>query len=247
MRIDAYLSNSGISKSRTAARDMIEEGRILFDGVPVKKPSFQLPCEDIISTRITVLDGGCPYVSRGGLKLQAALDAFAVDPSGRVALDIGASTGGFTDCLLQHGARRVFAVDSGKEQLAPSLRGDPRVISIESYNARYMKASDFEETPTLAVMDVSFISQTLLHAVLSSVLPEQADLISLVKPQFEVGRLGVGRGGLVRDAALRQKALSDVIASAENFGFIVCGHIDSPIRGGDGNHEFLVHFRRVLP
>ena len=198
MRIDAYLFQSGIAKSRTAAQAMIAEGRVFFDAMPIKKPSFSLPCGEFDASRITVKEGGCPYVSRGGYKLEAALSAFGIDPSGVIALDIGASTGGFTDCLLQHGAMRVFAVDSGKDQLDPRIKNHPSVQSFESYNARYMKPSDFDATPTLAVMDVSFISQTLLYPAIASVLPIGADLISLVKPQFEVGREGIGSGGIVR-------------------------------------------------
>ncbi len=245
MRIDAYLFQTGIAKSRTAAQAMIAEGRVLFDSKPIKKPSFLLPDEALDPSRITLKDGGCPYVSRGGFKLEAALHAFGIDPSDAIALDIGASTGGFTDCLLQHGARKVYAVDSGREQLDARIKDDSRVVSLESYNARYMKPSDFEDVPTLAVMDVSFISQTLLYPAIASVLPIGADLISLVKPQFEVGRQGVGGGGIVRNEKLRTEALDRVKAVAAQYGLTPLASIDSPITGGDGNHEFLVHFRRT--
>ena len=245
MRIDAYLFAAGIAKSRTAAQTMIAEGRVLFDAKPIKKPSFLLPDEDMDPSRITVKDGGCPYVSRGGFKLEAALRAFDIDPCGVIALDIGASTGGFTDCLLQHGAIAVYAVDSGRDQLDEHIRRDPRVISFESYNARYMKPGDFEDTPTLAVMDVSFISQTLLYPAIASVLPIGADLVSLVKPQFEVGKRGIGSGGIVRNEKLRTEALNHVKVIAAQHGLMPIASIDSPITGGDGNHEFLVHFRRT--
>ena len=245
MRIDTYLFEFGIAKSRTAAQAMITEGRVFFDGKAVKKSSFSLPDEDFDPARIAVKEGGCPYVSRGGLKLEGALNAFGIDPCGAIALDIGASTGGFTDCLLKHGARKVYAVDSGKEQLDARLKNDPRVHAIESYNARYMNPSDFEDVPTLAVMDVSFISQTLLYPAIASVLPIGADLISLVKPQFEVGRQGIGSGGIVRSEKLRKEALERVKLTAVQYGLTPIASIASPITGGDGNHEFLVHFRRT--
>ena len=185
-----------------------------------------------------------PYVSRGGEKLAAALDAFSLDPTGCDALDVGASSGGFTDCLLQHGASRVFAVDVGEGQLVRTLRSDTRVVSIEHYNARFLRREDLPSVPTFAVMDVSFISQTSILPALAAVLPEGAVLVSLIKPQFEVGREGVGKGGIVRDDRLRREAVARVIRFAADVGFSHIGTIDSPILGKDGNREFLAAFLR---
>ncbi|MBO7761925.1 MAG: TlyA family RNA methyltransferase, partial [Clostridia bacterium] len=185
-----------------------------------------------------------PYVSRGGLKLEAALKAFSLSPRGAVALDVGASSGGFTDCLLQNGATLVYAVDSGTGQLAMELLEDARVVSMEGYNARYMQPSDFPQTPTFAVMDVSFISQTLILPALASVLPPKSQIVTLIKPQFEVGRAHVGRGGIVRDEKARQAAIARVTDAAGLLGLDFRAVITSPIRGGDGNVEYLAHFEK---
>ena len=242
MRIDLYLFTSGHAKSRTAAQAMIAEGRVFFDGVPVKKASFDLPesSQDLIEIR----SGGCRYVSRGGLKLEAALQHFSIDVSSLCALDVGASTGGFTDCLLQHGASKVYAVDSGRAQFDPALSKDPRVVLRESCNARFLTAKDFADRIDFAVMDVSFISQILLFPALSSVLPNGAEMVTLIKPQFEVGRSGVGRGGIVRSEDLRKSAVLRVCEAASGYGFQTVGTIQSPIQGGDGNIEFLAYFRK---
>ena len=194
--------------------------------------------------RVAVSRTAHPYVSRGGEKLAAALSTFALSPAGCCALDIGASSGGFTDCLLQHGAARVLAVDAGHGQLAASLLDDPRVLSIEQYNARFMKREDFPDLPTFAVMDVSFISATLILPALASLLPQGAHFVCLIKPQFEVGREGLGKGGIVKDERLRRTAVSRVVAAAAAVGLAHLGTIDSPILGGDGNHEYLAAFRK---
>lgn len=239
MRIDEYIKAEGLAASRSRAKMLIDEGAVSVNGKPITKASYEVREGDAVE----VCD--LPYVSRGGLKLEAALSAFSLSPVGCVALDVGASSGGFTDCLLQKGASFVFAVDSGTGQLAPSLAVDPRVRSLENYNARYMKPEDFEQTPTFAVMDVSFISQTLILPALSRVLPLGATLVSLIKPQFEVGRAYVGRGGIVRDEKAREAAVARVCDAAHLVGFSSCGVITSPIRGGDGNVEFLAYFRKV--
>lgn len=237
MRLDVFLAERGLAPSRSRARMMIEAGDVLVNGTPVVRPSFLVEGEE----EICVTDS-LRYVGRGGLKLEAALNAFLVSCEGRVALDIGASSGGFTDCLLQHGAAYVFAVDSGSGQLAPRLLADARVESRESCNARYLKQTDFSPIPTLAVMDVSFISQTLIHPALSDILPVGGELITLIKPQFEAGRSAVGRGGIVKREQDRRAAIERVIASAEACGFCSRGVITSPIQGGDGNIEFLAYF-----
>jgi len=183
-------------------------------------------------------------VSRGGLKLEGALDNFKISVEGRLALDVGASSGGFTDCLLRRGASHVIAVDSGSGQIADTLRRDPRVTVVENFNARYMAAEHLEYVPQLVVMDVSFISATLIIPAVYNCIGVGGDFICLVKPQFEVGRGGVGKGGIVKDEKLRKKALSDVISFASGCGFCPLGEMVSPIEGGDGNIEFLVHFRK---
>lgn len=213
------------------------------EGTVRKKPSYPIP-DTMPPECVAVNRSAHPYVSRGGEKLRAALLAFGLSPEGCDAIDIGASSGGFTDCLLQHGARRVFAVDAGRGQLVPVLAEDARVLSLEQYNARYMKREDFPTIPTFAVMDVSFISATLILPALSALLPIGAPFVCLIKPQFEVGREGLGKGGIVRDKRFLQIACDRVNASAAECGFTHLGTIDSPILGGDGNREFLAAFRK---
>lgn len=238
MRIDVYLSNNGIVSSRTEAKHFIDEGAVSVNGVMVKKASFDVDGSEDITVDKSVKE----FVSRGGVKLKGAITQFKVDVKGRLCLDVGASSGGFTDCLLQCGAKHVIAVDSGSGQLADSIRRDARVTSIEGYNARYMKAEDFEYTPNLAVMDVSFISATYIIPAVFDVLEDGADFICLIKPQFEVGRSGLGKGGIVKDSKVRDSAVKKVLDFATDIGFSVKEIIQSPIRGGDGNIEFLAHF-----
>ena len=241
MRLDLYLASVGLARSRTEAADLIAEGAVSVAGRVRTKPSFSveddLPPESVIITR-----DAHPYVSRGGEKLAAALAAFGLSPAGCIAIDVGASSGGFTDCLLQNGAREVYAVDVGEGQLVPSLAADPRVHSFEHYNARFLKREDFPALPTFAVMDVSFISQTLILPALAALLPSGAPYVGLVKPQFEVGREGLGKGGIVKDDRLRREAVARVIRAAAEVGLSHVGTIDSPIPGKDGNREFLSAF-----
>ena len=239
MRLDVYLCERGLVASRTEAKKYIEDGKVSVGGRVVTKPAFPM---DGVDLEVAVDKSDTHYVSRGGLKLQAALLAFSVDVHDRLALDVGASSGGFTDCLLKHGAKGVIAVDSGHGQLAASLRDDERVTVIENYNARYMKPSDFLATPTLAVMDVSFISATYIMPAIADVLPDGADFICLIKPQFEVGRSGLGKGGIVKDDKVRRAAVDRVVEFARGVGLSPVGLITSPIEGGDGNIEFLAHF-----
>ena len=238
MRIDVYLSENGFVASRTEAKRFIDECAVTVNGKIVKKASFDVVGNEQIFVDKTVKE----FVSRGGLKLKGALDEFHIDVSGRLCLDVGASSGGFTDCLLQRGAAHVIAVDSGSGQLSESLRTDNRVTAIENYNARYMKAEDFEYVPNLAVMDVSFISATYIIPSLSEVLADESDFVCLIKPQFEVGRSGLGKGGIVKDSKIRDLAVKKVLDCATDFGFLVKGIMQSPIKGGDGNIEFLAHF-----
>ena len=243
MRIDLYLFTKGLCKSRTEAARLIAEGAVYYREQPCRRPSFSVPDdEDTAAFRID--KSAHPYVSRGGEKLSAALSHFGLSPKGAICLDIGASTGGFTDCLLQNGAACVYAVDAGEGQMDPRLRSDKRVKVYENYNARFLSAEDFESRPSFAVMDVSFISATLIFPSLAALLPEGADFVCLVKPQFEVGREGLSKKGIVRDENLRRRALKDVCENALQYGFTLVGTMDSPILGGDGNKEYLAVFKR---
>lgn len=240
MRLDAFLKEHGYAATRTRAKTLIEEGAVTVNGVPVTKPSYDTQ----EGADIQVVDL-LRYVGRGGLKLEGALAAFPISCKGRVVLDVGASSGGFTDCALQNGAAKVYALDVGKGQLAECLRQDPRVVCLENYNARYLKAEDFSPLPTFVVMDVSFISQTLILPAIAALLSPGDILVSLIKPQFEAGRQAVGRGGIVRDEVARQAAIDRVLAAARANGFSLGGVVTSPILGGDGNIEYLAYFTKT--
>lgn len=194
-----------------------------------------------VDCRIEIKGNDSPYVSRGGLKLEAGLDYFKIDPQGRVCADIGASTGGFTDCLLQRGAGKVYAIDVGYGQLAWKLRQDPRVVVMERTNARHLKPGDLPDPLSLAVIDAAFISLKLLIPPLLPLFKEQAEILALIKPQFEVGKGKVGKGGVVRDEELHQKVIDDIIMFAESLDLEHKGVIKSPILGPKGNKEFLIH------
>lgn len=241
MRLDVYLAENGYVTSRTEAKKFISAGGVKVNGKIITKSSADVDG----SVNIEVDTGLKKYVSRGGLKLEAALLSFGVSPEGKKAIDIGASSGGFTDCLLKFGASHVIAVDSGTDQLASSLRNHERVTSLENFNARYMKPDDFEYLADIAVMDVSFISATYLMKPLYDSLAPNADFICLIKPQFEVGRANIGKGGIVKDEKARENAKKTVIDFARSIGFDCLGTIVSPIEGGDGNIEFLAHFKKV--
>jgi 23S rRNA (cytidine1920-2'-O)/16S rRNA (cytidine1409-2'-O)-methyltransferase len=237
LRIDQLLVERGLAESRQKAQALILAGQVMVDGQRAGKAG-QAVAQD---SRLEVL-AGLPFVSRGGLKLQAALNHFEVDPSGRVCLDVGASTGGFTDCLLQRGAARVYAVDVGKGQLDWKLRNDPRVIVKESINARYLGPSDIGEPIDLAVCDASFISATLLIPAFVPLLRRDAEIVILVKPQFEAARHEVRKGGIVRDPEVHAAACRRVQQLLEGMGFVVA-LIESPILGAEGNKEFLLYAR----
>ena len=241
MRIDLYLTANGYASSRQQAKRLIEEGAVTVDGRLIKKPSETIA--DDAEHDVCVQDS-MRYVGRGGLKLEGALDAFGLDVSGKSALDIGASTGGFTDCLLQRGAVRVCAVDSGAGQLAEKIRSDSRVTSMENCNARYLTPEAVGGTVDLIVMDVSFISATLIIPRFPQLLSDVGDAICLIKPQFEVGRSMIGKGGIVRDKAAHRRAIEAVLESGKGVGLMPVGLIPSPIFGGDGNREFLVWFTK---
>ena len=241
MRLDVYLVEKGYVCSRTEAKKFISAGGVKINGKIVTKPAHDVEGE----AEIEVDTGLKKYVSRGGLKLEAALLHFGISPDGKNAIDIGASSGGFTDCLLKFGASHVISVDSGTDQLAASLRSDSRVTCIENFNARYMSPDDFEYISQIAVMDVSFISATYLIKPLYDCLLPGADFICLIKPQFEVGRSNVGKGGIVKDEKIRNSARDAVVNFAKSVGFDCLGTMISPIAGGDGNIEFLAHFKKI--
>ena len=240
MRLDVFLCERELVKSRTEAKNLIENGSVSVFGKQITKPSYNVS-ED---SEISITRTGTQYVSRGGYKLEAALDKFGVSPENRLAIDIGASSGGFTDCLLQRGAKHVIAVDSGTMQLAKSLRTDARVSVMENTNARYLSPSSLEYVPDLAVMDVSFISATYLFLPIYNCLAEIADFICLIKPQFEVGKANLGKGGIVKSESARKMAVDKVLNAAREIGFLENGVIESPISGGDGNIEYLAYFRK---
>jgi 23S rRNA (cytidine1920-2'-O)/16S rRNA (cytidine1409-2'-O)-methyltransferase len=239
MRLDVFIAESGLAKSRTDAKNFILGGHVRVDGKMVVKPSLEVSPEE----RVEVDTSSKKYVSRGGLKLEAALDAFMIDPRGKRCIDVGASSGGFTDCLLQRGAKSVCAVDSGRGQLHSKLLDDIRVTSVEGFNAREMSSEVFGKFD-VAVTDVSFISQTLLHLPICDVLCDGGIFVSLIKPQFEAGKSALGKGGIVKDPKDRAGAIIKVIESASCCGFGLVDVIASPINGGDGNREYLAFFKK---
>lgn len=239
MRLDVYLFERGMVSSRTEAKGFITDSAVKVNGKVITKPSFDVT-EDAV---VEVDKSSKKYVGRGGMKLEAAIAAFGISVEGKKAIDIGASSGGFTDCLLQNGALSVIAVDSGTAQLVEKLRKDERVVSIENYNARYMMAEDLPYVPNLCVMDVSFISATYIIPAIKRILAPGADFVCLIKPQFEVGKSGLGKGGIVKSVKFRRDAVDKVVKFAEENGFKCHSVIESPIIGGDGNIEFLAYFQ----
>ncbi|MBO5280998.1 MAG: TlyA family RNA methyltransferase [Clostridia bacterium] len=241
MRADLYLSEFGYVKSRQNAKVLIEGGKVTLDGRVLTKPSEQIDERDEHTLEIIKEK----YVCRGGYKLEVALEKFSelICVEGAVCIDIGASTGGFTDCLLQKGAEKVFAVDSGHGQLDESLLQNEKVVNIEGYNARNLRLQDFPCLMDVATMDVSFISQTLILPSIPNVLKSGGILVSLIKPQFEVGREFVGKNGIVKNAKKRDESVKRVVDFALSCGFELLRKTESPIKGGDGNTEFLAVFR----
>ena len=237
IRLDRLLVDRGLVDSREKAQGLILAGQILVDEQKKEK------CGALVDTRAALrLLGEAPkYVSRGGLKLEGALKHFRINPDTKVCLDIGASTGGFTDCLLQHGAGKVFAVDGGTNQLDWKLRRDSRVVVLEKTNARYLTFDRIGTPAELVTVDVSFISATLILPALVSMLASPADLLVLVKPQFEVGKGKVGKGGIVRDPAQHQEAVARVSRKLLELGFSNLSSMESPLLGAEGNREFFLH------
>lgn len=240
-RLDVLLCRQGLAESRDQAQRIIRAGRVRADGAVAAKPGRRYALE----TRLERL-GAPRFVSRGGEKLQAALETFDVDVCGQVCLDVGASTGGFTDCLLQNGARRVYAVDVGKGLLHWKLRNDARVVVMECRNARYLRRGDLPEEPAVAAVDCAFISLTLVIPAVVQLLARPAVLLLLIKPQFEAGREQVGRGGVVRDPAVRAAVVDRIRGFVETVeGMEWCGVRESPLKGPAGNVEFVACCRRL--
>ena len=240
-RIDKLLVDRGLADSRTKAQALVMAGAVLVDEQLVKKSSEVFPSAANIRIKA---EAQSRYVSRGGLKLEAALREFQIDAGGFVCLDIGASTGGFTDCLLQHGARKVVAVDVGHNQIDWKLRNDARVELREGVNARYLAPADFDEEFELVTIDVSFISAAKILPAVLPLLNERGSVITLIKPQFEVGKGEVGKGGIVKDPEQHERVIAEINNAAAALGLIVRGVIESPIRGADGNVEFLAMYKK---
>jgi 23S rRNA (cytidine1920-2'-O)/16S rRNA (cytidine1409-2'-O)-methyltransferase len=234
-RVDQRLVELGLAPSRSRAQAIVKAGLVRIDGQPVDKASALV----LHSAQVTLAGEDHPYVSRGGLKLEGALADLGVDPAGLVAADIGASTGGFTDCLLRRGAARVYAIDVGRDQLHPTLRADPRVIAMEGVNARALGASSLPERVPLVVVDASFIGLGKLLPALFQLLAPGGRIVALVKPQFELGPALVGKRGVVRDDALRTRALAQVVAEAAALGLSALAHADCRIPGPEGNRELF--------
>ena len=242
-RLDVSLVSRGLAESREKAQALVMAGRVRVAGAVVRKPSDPVPPQAAL-----MVEPGPEHVGRGALKLAGALDAFGIDPAGRVAVDVGASTGGFTEVLLARGARKVYAVDVGRGQLHERLRADRRVVVRDKVNARNLGATEVPEPCTMAVVDVSFISVARVLPALRSVLAEGADAVVLVKPQFEVGRGQVGRGGIVTDPALHARSLLAVATAAQQeAAFGMRGACPSPVTGAEGNREFLLHLVAGAP
>ncbi len=239
-RLDAVLVTRGLQESREKAKATIMSGLVFVNGQRVDKPGTTVPVDAEIEVRGAV----CPYVSRGGLKLEKALAGFGIDPTGYVCSDSGASTGGFTDCLLQKGAVKVFAIDVGYGQLAWSIRNDPRVVVMERTNIRYVTPDQIGEPLDLSVVDVSFISLRIVLPAIAALLKPEGQVVCLIKPQFEAGKEKVGKKGVVRDPAVHLEVLENFMQTAHELGFSVADLTFSPVKGPEGNIEFLGHLKR---
>jgi 23S rRNA (cytidine1920-2'-O)/16S rRNA (cytidine1409-2'-O)-methyltransferase len=242
-RLDIEMARRGLAESRETARRLIMAGRVRVNSRPADKPDLLVTA----ASNITVVGSDPQYASRGAYKLIAALDAFAIEVTGRHALDVGASTGGFTDVLLKRGAAHIIALDVGYGQIAERLRTDPRVTVLDRTNIRLVKPQTLPYLPDLVTIDTSFISLRIVIPAVLALVAAKAEIIALVKPQFEVGKGKVGKGGIVRDAGLRRTALEGVLSFAREAGIEIVGSIDSPIEGARGNREFLAAMRFAHP
>lgn len=237
-RIDIMLAEKKLVRSRTIAAELVRTGKVVVDGEIIEKPSITVS----LDAEIKIIELPA-FASRGGLKLARALDVFGVDVANRVVADIGASTGGFTDCVLQKGAKKVYAIDVGRDQLIPELREDSRVVAMEGTDVRSVEIS---EKVDLAVVDVSFISVKNIIPPLADLLKKDGEAIVLIKPQFEVGKGKLGKNGVVRDEKLRESVIEPVVLKAEESNLVLKAIVDSPILGGSGNKEFLAYFQKKL-
>lgn len=240
-RLDILVTSLGLFQSREAAKRAIMAGIVLVNDEPIDKAGTKVPVDAEIRIKGQVM----PYVSRGGYKLEEAIKAFGLDLTGQIIMDVGASTGGFTDCALQNGAAMSYAIDVGYNQLAWKLRQNDRVLSMERTNFRYMTPEDLKSgVPTFACMDVSFISIKLLLPVIKELLANTGQIIALIKPQFEAGRSQIGKKGIVRSAEVHTFVIKDIVAFIRELEFVPLGLTHSPIKGGEGNIEFLIHIGR---
>jgi len=239
-RLDQLMVQRGLAESREKAQRLVLAGEVRVAGQVATKPGHDYA----VDVELTVAQPE-RFVSRGGEKLEAAFKAFPLVAVGKVCVDIGASTGGFTDCLLQHGAARVYAVDVGRGQLHWQLRNDPRVVIMDAVNARYLRPGQLPETPALVTVDAAFISLTLLLPAVKGLLAPGGEIVTLIKPQFEAGRAQVGKGGVVRDPRLRQQVVERVHEFGEHtLGLVWCGSCESPLQGPAGNVEFLAYWKK---
>lgn len=240
MRLDVYLAEQGMVRSRQLAKDMIKSGKVTINGKTADKPS-----KDISDTDVVEIIGEMPrYVGRGGLKLEKALSAFGINVSGRICADIGASTGGFTDCMLQSGAGYVYALDVGHDQLDPSLLADERVCSMEGTNIKDVDRSSFDKEISFVCTDVSFISLTKVIPKIYEILSENGEAVMLIKPQFECGKQDIGKNGIVRSPKVHERVIKDIAACCECNSLGVHGIDYSPVQGGDGNIEYLIYVKK---
>ena len=241
-RLDKLLVEKGIVQSREKARALIIEGKVIAEGRVIDKPGTQVNVE----AQLQLQGGKSPYVSRGGEKIEGALKAFEIDPKGMVVMDVGASTGGFTDCILQKGAKTVYAVDVGYGLLAWKLQKDPRVVNLERRNIRYLPREDVQEEIDLILIDTSFISIEKFLSHLLGFLKKGGFILGLIKPQFEVGKGEVGKGGVVRETALHRKVIDRISNFSRGLGLEILGVTESPLRGPKGNKEFFIYLRKEL-
>lgn len=242
IRLDQLLVTKGLTPSRQKAHELITQGEVLVNGDIVTKPSKKVPCE----ANLTITSNAWQRVSRGGLKLEQALTAWQINPHQWICLDVGASTGGFTEVLLKQGAKKVYALDVGHGQLAEQLRRDHRVVNLEGMNARHLKPTLLPTLIDFCCIDVSFISLTLIIPEILKFLKPHSPLIALIKPQFEVGRAGIGKKGIVKDPQQHQLAINKIKALSEKLALEVVGVIESPILGTGGNKEFLIYLRNAI-
>lgn len=239
LRLDVYLTEKGLVKSRECAKELIKAGQVLVDGKAVTKPA----CETGESPEIKIIGEQLRYVGRGGLKLEKAVSEFGIDLNGRVCIDIGASTGGFTDCMLQNGAAYVYAVDVGHGQLDEKLAADGRVLNMEGTNIKNLSAEEFPKRPDFISADVSFVSLKQILPKIRELLPENGEAAVLIKPQFEAGRANIGKNGIVKDRKVHERVLEDIISFCFSAGLVPEKVIHSPISGGDGNIEYLAYLK----